>query len=322
MKAVVIKEFGGPEVLVVEDRTVPRLLEDEVLIEVKAAGVNRPDVFQRMGKYPAPAGIVVDIPGLEVAGIIAAVGDKVEGLEIGDRVMALVPAGGYAPYVNAHYGSIIKLSPQIPYDFAATLPETLYTVWHNLFQRGHLKSGETVLIHGGAGGIGTTAIQLAKLFGAHVITTVSSADKEEFVKSLGADVVINYTTTDFQEIIGANQVDVILDYIGGVYFTKNVNVLREEGRLIYINAMQGVKVELNLIKVMQKRLTISGSTLRNRSVEFKQNLTEEIVKKVLPFINEGKFKSTIYKKFSFHDASKAHSLMESNMFLGKIVLVF
>lgn len=322
MKAVVISEFGGPEVLQVEEVVKPTISDDEVLIKVKAAGVNRPDVIQRQGKYPAPHGVVQNIPGLEVAGIIVEKGNSVKNVDIGHRVMALVPGGGYAEYVNAHKGSIIPLSSNLTYEEGATLPETVYTVWHNLFQRGKLQAGQSVLIHGGAGGIGSTAIQMAKLFGVDVITTVSSTAKAEFVKSLGANVIINYKTDDFEDILHSKKVNVILDFIGGTYFSKNINVLQEDGYLIYINAMKGAKVELNLLKMMQKRITLTGSTLRNRSDEFKQELTTDIVKKVLPLINEDKLKPKIHQIFSFEDASKAHLLMEEGNFLGKLVLVF
>lgn len=322
MKAVVIKEFGGPEVLEVEQRMIPSISEEEVLIKVKAAGINRPDIFQRQGKYPAPSHVIQDIPGLEVAGTIEAIGSQVSGFEIGARVMALVAGGGYAEYVKVHFGSVIILPNHVAFEYAATLPETVYTVWHNLFQRGQLKEGERVLIHGGAGGIGSTAIQLAKFYGAQVITTVSSAEKALFVQSLGADTIINYKEDDFEKLLIEDKVNVILDYIGGEYFKKNINVLQEDGRLIYINAMDGAKVDLNLFKLMQKRITISGSTLRNRANNFKKLLTEEIVKKVLPCIEEKKIVATVYKKFSFEEASTAHSLMESGDFVGKLVLVF
>ena len=321
MKAVVISEYGGPEVLQVQERDIPKLNENEILIKVKAAGINRPDIFQRQGKYPAPNDVPQDIPGLEVSGIVEAIGEQVMGLEIGQRVMALIPGAGYAEYAKVHFGSVIPLPDHVSFEIGATLPETIYTVWHNLFQRGNLQKGETVLIHGGAGGIGSTAIQLAKLFGVKVVTTVSSKEKSDFVKSLGADIIINYKDNDFEEVLASSKVDVVLDYIGGEYFHKNINVLKEDGRLIYINAMQGAKVEMNLFKVMQKRLTISGSTLRNRSAEFKQSLTEEIVLKILPLLIDKKLKSQIFKKFSINQACQAHTLMESGKFLGKLVLV-
>lgn len=322
MKAVVIKEFGGPQVLEVQERPIPKINSDEILIKVKAAGVNRPDIFQRQGKYPAPEGVVQDIPGLEVSGVIENIGADVEGFQVGNRVMALVPGAGYAEYVKVHYGTVIPLPDQLSFENTAALPETLYTVWHNLFQRGNLQKDETVLIHGGAGGIGSTAIQLAKLFGAKVVTTVSSEEKENFVLSLGADKVINYKNEYFEEVLSSSKVDVILDYIGGEYFNKNINVLREDGRLIYINAMKGAKVELNLFKLMQKRITLSGSTLRNRSASFKHSLTQDIVKKVLPLFEDNKFHIPIFKKFNYYEAPEAHSLMESGAFLGKLVLVF
>ena len=322
MKAVVIKQFGGPEVLQVEERPIPCIADDEVLIQVKSAGVNRPDVFQRLGKYPAPSWVVQDIPGLEVSGIIEKVGIEVHDFQIGDRVIALVPGGGYASHVSVHYGSCIHLHDSVDLVAAAALPETLYTVWHNMFERGKLQAGERVLIHGGAGGIGSTAIQLAKLSGAEVVTTISSEKKAHFVQQLGADEIINYKNQDFEAILENSKVDVVLDYIGGDYFAKNINILNEEGRLIYINAMRGAKVNLNLIKLMQKRLTISGSTLRNRSAEFKKTLSSAIEAQVMPWITAGRFQIPIYKQFHFTEAKKAHELMESGDFLGKIVLVF
>ncbi|TCV07417.1 putative PIG3 family NAD(P)H quinone oxidoreductase [Sphingobacterium alimentarium] len=322
MKAVVIKQFGGPEVLQVEDRPIPIIAENEVLIAVKAAGINRPDVFQRMGKYPAPPSVVQDIPGLEVSGIIEEVGSEVRDFQIGDRVIALVPGGGYASHVSVHYGSCIHLQDSVDLVAAAALPETMYTVWHNMVERGKLQTGERVLIHGGAGGIGSTAIQLAKLSGAEVVTTISSEKKAHFVKKLGADEIINYKNEDFESNLLDSKVHLVLDYIGGDYFNKNINILHEDGRLIYINAMSGAKVNLNLIKLMQKRLTISGSTLRNRSAEFKKSLSSAIQVQVMPWITAGKFEIPIYKQFHFTEAKQAHELMESGDFLGKIVLVF
>ena len=322
MKAVLIKNFGGPEMLTVQEVNKPVIKADEILIQVKAAGVNRPDVLQRQGKYPAPEGINQHIPGLEVAGEIVELGLNVKNLNIGDRVMALVAGEGYAQYVKVHFGSVIPLPDLLSFEEGAALPETVFTVWHNLFQRANLSSGQSVLIHGGAGGIGSTAIQLAKLFGAYVITTVSSEEKEEYVKAQGADVVINYKHIDFEKSLQATPVDVVLDFIGGEYFNKNINILKEDGHLVYLNAMQGNKVELNLLKMMQKRLTITGSTLRNRSVEFKTYLTSDIVKKVLPLITQGKLKPSIYKKIGFQQAYEAHEMMEKGEVLGKIVLLF
>lgn len=321
MKAIVINGFGGPEVLQIQEREIPVISDQQVLIDIKAAGVNRPDVFQRMGKYPAPQGAPVDIPGLEVAGIVVEKGKDVKHINIGDRVMALVAGGGYAEYVNVDSGSCIVLPDSISYAQAAVLPETLYTVWHNLFQRGELKENELALIHGGAGGIGSTAIILAKLFGAQVATTVSNQQKYEFVRDLGADIIINYKEEDFQQILTNSKVDVVLDYIGGEYFEKNMNVLKEDGHLVYINAMHGAKVNLNIMQLMQKRINISGSTLRGRSADFKASLTNQLIKYVLPFIHSGEFRLPVQEKFELRDASRAHILMERGDLLGKLVLI-
>src|SRR5690606_23739871 len=322
MKAVVMTTAGGPEVLQVQERDIPTISADEVLIRVHAAGVNRPDVLQRLGKYPAPQGVVQDVLGLEVAGTIAAIGENEKELNLGDRVMALVAGGGYAEFVAAHSGVCIPLPESLTFEEAAAMPETIYTVWHNVFQRANLTKGERILIHGGAGGIGSTAILLSKLWGAEVATTVRGAAKKEFVKQLGADIIIDYSTSDFEMGLKDKGVDVVLDFIGGEYFEKNIHVLREEGRLVYINAMQGVKVTLNILKLMQKRLTITGSTLRNRDSAFKEALTADIKAHLLPLINERKLILPIYKVVPFVEASEAHRLMESSEILGKIVLSF
>jgi putative PIG3 family NAD(P)H quinone oxidoreductase len=322
MQAVVITEPGGPEVLQVQERTIPLLGKDEVLITVHAAGVNRPDVFQRRGNYPAPVGTVADIPGLEVAGVVAAVGEDCRSFEAGDRVMALVAGGGYAQYVAVDCGSCIRIPDNLSFTEAAGMPETLFTVWHNVFERGRLTRGERFLVHGGAGGIGSTAIQLAHLFGAEVFTTVGGTDKVSFVRSLGASHIVNYKESDFEESWNSGSMDVILDSIGGTYFEKNINLLAEEGRLVVINAMQGAKVELNLIKMMQKRIHLTGSTLRNRSLEFKKQLADAISQNVLPLIETGAYKTPIAEVFSYKDARYAHELMESRAFSGKIILAF
>jgi len=322
MKAVVMRTTGGPEVLEVQERKRPNFAEDQVLIRVYAAGINRPDLFQRKGNYAAPAHIVQDIPGLEVAGVIEAVGSGVEEWKVGDEVMALVAGGGYAQYVSVHKGAVLAKPASISFIEAAGVPETVYTVWHNVYERGALKKGERLLVHGGSGGIGSTAIQLANLLGAEVVTTVGSDEKAAFVSSLGASQAINYQKDDFEEVLGKSSVDVILDCIGGVYFPKNVNVLKEEGRLVYINAMQGVKVELNLLKLMQKRITLTGSTLRNREDTFKAELTAAIQQHVLPLIADRSFVVPIYKVFQYTAASLAHELMESRTFQGKIILTF
>lgn len=322
MKAVVIKEPGAPHVLQVEERPSPIINESELLIEVKAAGVNRPDVFQRRGNYPAPAGVVADIPGLEVAGEVVKVGKNCSFFKKGDRVMALVAGGGYAQYVAADTATCIAIPDNLSYVEAAGMLETLFTVWHNVFERAKLGEGERFLVHGGAGGIGSTAIQLARIFGCEVFTTVGSKEKVSFVRELGAEHVVNYAESDFETVWGGNSIDVILDSIGGTYFDKNIGLLREEGRLVSINAMQGVKVQLNLLTVMQKRIHITGSTLRSRSLEFKRNLANAIRQKVMPWIESGAYRTYVAAQFPYANADLAHELMESRTFQGKIILTF
>ena len=320
MKAIVITSHGNADVLKIQDKAVPIILDNEVLIKVKAAGVNRPDIFQREGKYPAPADAPQDILGLEVAGIVEKVGSSVKQWKVGDEVCALVAGDGYAEYVNADSGLCLPIPKRLSYVDAAGLPETVFTVWNNVFQRGELKSGESILIHGGSSGIGITAIQLAKYFGAKVFVTVGSDQKGEYCLSLGAAGYVNYKTHDFEKELSAVKVDVVLDMIGGDYFDKNINILRPEGRLVYINAMGGSKVMLNLLKMMQKRISITGSTLRSRDLAFKRNLAQAIYENVWPVIESGSFKSVVYAKFPLQDATKAHQLMESSQHIGKIIL--
>lgn len=322
MKTVIISTFGGPEVLEIQDRPIPDILANEVLLQVKAAGINRPDIFQRKGNYPAPAGVSADVPGLEVSGVITAVGKNVSELKIGQAVMALVSGAGYAEYVAVDAGSCIEIPDNISFEEAAGMPETLFTVWSNVFQRGKLQRGEKILVHGGTGGIGLTTIQLSLLMGAEVFTTVGSAEKKKFVENLGVTSAFNYHEEDFEESLKDTAIDVILDSIGGDYFNKNINILNEEGRLIQINAMQGAKVSLNLFKLMQKRIFLSGSTLRNRSLVFKAELAQEIKKQVVPFIANGSYKTFIEKVFPVEDVIQAHELMESRDFIGKLILVF
>lgn len=321
MKAVVISTPGGPSVLKLEDRSEPICQADEVLVKVYAAGVNRPDVAQRQGNYPPPAGVSVEIPGLEVAGIVAQCGAGVTRWKVGDRVCALVAGGGYADFVAVNAGQCLPIPGQLDFAQAAGLPETIFTVWHNVFQRGGLQQGETLLVHGGSSGIGITAIQLSKAIGAKVIVTVGSTAKGEACLKLGADQYLNYKTQDFSTALPTNSIDVILDMIGGDYFEGNIDLLKPEGRLVYINAMQGSQVTLDLWKVMQKRLQISGSTLRARESGFKIALSAEIEKYVWPLIEAGAFKPVIYKTFPFSEAAAAHDLMESSMHIGKIILI-
>ncbi|UOE37555.1 NAD(P)H-quinone oxidoreductase [Chryseobacterium oryzae] len=320
MKAVVITEYGAPEVLKTEDRPIPEIGKDDVLVKVKAAGINRPDVFQRMGNYPAPKGVPANIPGLEIAGVIEKIGADVTGFSIGDKVLALLGGGGYAEYVSVPALQCLPIPQNLNFEEAASLPETIYTVYHNVFQRGNLQSGERILIHGGSSGIGITAIQLAKASGAEVIVTVGDDVKGEKCLELGADQFINYKKQDFEAVLKEHPVHLILDMIGGDYFQKNINILQEEGRLVYINAMNGNEVTLNIFQMMQKRLSIMGTTLRSRDKAFKAELTASIRHNILPLIETGKFVPVIYKVFSMEEAAQAHHLMESNKHIGKIIL--
>jgi len=321
MKAVIITSAGPPNVLKLEERPDPVPAAEEVLIRVIAAGVNRPDVAQRQGNYPPPAGASVDIPGLEVSGIIEACGTAVKRYKKGDRVCALLAGGGYAALVTVVEGQCLPIPEPLDFVAAAGLPETVFTVWHNVFQRGKLKAGETLLIHGGSSGIGITTIQLAKAFGARVVVTVGSEDKGEACLKLGADCYINYKVQDFEEALSGYGIDVILDMIGGSYFEKNVNLLNSDGRLVFINAMAGHLAQLDIRKIMQKRISISGSTLRARDSGFKIALAQEIEKQVWPLIKDGKFKPVIYKTFPLAAAADAHELMESSTHIGKIILL-
>jgi putative PIG3 family NAD(P)H quinone oxidoreductase len=321
MKAVVISEYGAASGLKITERPEPLYGKGEVLIAVGAAGVNRPDIAQRLGNYPAPEGAAADIPGLEVAGTVIACGPGVKRWKEGDWVCALIAGGGYASLVAAKEGQCLPIPENMDFAAAAGLPETIFTVWHNVFQRGKLQSGETLLLHGGSSGIGITAIQLAKAFGARVIVTVGSDEKGEACLSLGADQYINYKTQDFETEIPQESVDVVLDMVGGDYFSKNINLLKPEGRLVYINAMQGSEVPLELWKVMQKRITITGSTLRARDSGFKIALAAEIEQKVWPLIKSGAFKPVIYRTFPFSLASVAHEVMERSEHIGKIILI-
>ncbi len=322
MKAVVFNTPGDASVLHVEEREIPVINDNEVLIKVVAAGINRPDVIQRRGKYPAPQGVVQDIPGLEVSGVIEKVGNNVKTLKPGQEVCALIAGGGYAEYVAADAGSCLPIPKGISLEEAAALPEVLFTVWHNIFQRGGLKNGEDVLIYGGSGGIGSMAIQLVNLFGANAHTLVSSKDKEEFCRSLGAQKIVNYKEQDIAETLGKASIDLILDSIGGDYLDINLDLLRPDGRLVYINAMEGAKPQMNIIKVMQKRLNITGSTLRAREVSFKAELAADILQNAYPLIENPAFKSMVKYRFPMEEAAKAHELMDSRDFNGKIILTF
>lgn len=323
MKAVEITKPGGPEVLVQTDRPDPVAGANEVLIEVEAAGVNRPDVVQRLGLYPPPPG-ASDIPGLEVAGIVAAVGDGVTSVAVGDKVCALVPGGGYAELCVAPEETCVPMPDGLSFIEAAALPETYFTVWSNVFDRAGLGEGETFLVHGGSSGIGSTAIQLAKAFGATVITTAGSAEKAEFCLSLGADLAINYRETDFEEAVSeftdGTGVNVVLDMVGGDYLPKNINILAPDGRHVSIAFLKGPMVEVNMMPVMLKRLVLTGSTLRPRDNAFKGAIAKSLQEKVWPMLAAGTIKPIIDTVLPLGKAADAHQLMESSQHMGKIVL--
>jgi len=321
MKAIVITEFGGPDVLKFQEFTIPEISGDEVLIEVKAAGVNRPDVFQREGGYPAPDGVAAEIPGLEVSGTIVKCGPDAVEFKVGDRVCALLAGGGYAEYAAVREGQCLPVPEGLSFAEAASLPETVFTVWSNVFKRGKLAPGETFLLHGGNSGIGITGIQIARALGSKVIVTVGSDEKGQKCLELGADSYINYKTQNFETELQNEGVDVILDMIGGNYLSKNINILNPDGRLVHINAVDGSRVDLDIRKVMTKRLTITGSTLRGREYAFKKQVAKEIRMNVWPLIESGKFKPVIYKTFPLAQAAEAHQLLEDGSHTGKIILV-
>ena len=328
MRAVEITSFGAPDVLRLGSRPAPTPGMGEMLIRVNASGVNRPDVLQRTGHYPVPAG-ASDIPGLEVAGVIIE-GDvaamAAAGFGVGDRVCALVAGGGYAELCVAPVDQCLPIPQRLSDVEAASLPETFFTVWSNVFERAHLLSGETLLIQGGSSGIGVAAIQIAKALGATVIITAGSDEKCAACLALGADYAINYKTTDFVEEIknltSGKGVNVILDMIAGSYVAREIECLADDGRLVIIAVQGGIKAEINAGLVLRKRLTITGSTLRPRSLEFKASLARALKEKVWPLIATGAVKPVIHSTFPAADASKAHALMESNQHIGKIVLTW
>ena len=328
MKAVEITSYGAPDVLRLGERPHPVAGTGEVLIRVAASGVNRPDVLQRTGNYPVPPG-ASDIPGLEVAGTVLS-GDAQAmaqaGLKVGDRVCALVAGGGYAELCVAPVGQCLPVPDGLSDIEAASLPETFFTVWSNVFDRARLQKGETLLIQGGSSGIGVTAIQMAKAMGATVIVTAGSDDKCAACLKLGADHAINYKTADFAEevkkLTGDKGVNVILDMVAGSYVAREIGCLAEDGRLVFIAVQGGTKAEINAGLVLRKRLTITGSTLRARSVEFKTAIAQALADKVWPLLANGAIKPVIHSTFPAADAAQAHLLMESNQHIGKIVLTW
>jgi NADPH2:quinone reductase len=325
MTAIIIPAPGGPDVLVPEQRPIPMPGDGEILISVKAAGVNRPDVSQRQGKYPPPAGAPQDIPGLEIAGVVVACGAGTTRYKPGDAVCALVPGGGYARFCLAHESNALPIPAGLDMIEAAAVPETFFTVWTNVFQRGHLAAGETLLVHGGSSGIGTTAIMLGKAFGATVIVTAGSPQKCDACLSLGADHAIDYRKQDFvaevTRLTGGRGADVILDMVGGTYVQRNYEVAAVEGRIVQIAFMEGYKIaSLDLRALSAKRLTHTGSTLRPRTPAQKALIAQELEAKVWPLLAQGQCKPVIHATFPLEQAAAAHALMETSSHIGKIVL--
>jgi NADPH2:quinone reductase len=323
MRAVVADGKGGPEVLKIVQRPVPRPGDGEILVKVEAAGINRPDVAQREGRYPPPPG-APDILGLEIAGRVVATGEGVTRFATGDAVMALVPGGGYADFSVVHETNALPVPDGLSMVEAGAFPETFFTVWTNVFDRGGLKSGETFLVHGGTSGIGTTAIQLAKAFGATVLTTAGSDAKCAACRELGADLAINYRREDFVAAVkvftagrGAN---LILDMVGGDYIPRNYEAAAQDGRIVQIAFLQGSRIEMDFGRLMLKRLTHTGSTLRSRSVAEKASIAAALADRVLPLIKESRVRPLIDSTFSLDDVAEAHARMDGGSHVGKIVL--
>jgi NADPH2:quinone reductase len=323
MTVIAIREPGAPDVLVPRERDVPAPKQGEVLVKIAAAGVNRPDVMQRQGKYPPPPG-APDIPGLELAGEVVALGEGVARWKAGDKVTALVAGGGYAEYAVVHETNALPVIPQLSMIEAGAIPETFFTVWHNVFERGALKSGETMLCHGGSSGIGTTAIMLAKARGARVIVTVGSPEKAEACLKLGADVAINYNTQDFvaetKKATGGKGAEVIIDMVAGDYIQRNYEAAAMDGRVVQIAFQQPPKAMVDFRPLLMKRLWHTGSGLRPRPVQDKAAIARAVEEHVWPLIAAGKVKPVIFKTFPLREAAAAHALMETSTHIGKIVL--
>lgn len=324
MKAIYISHPGSPEVLQLTHRDIPQPKADEVLIRVKAAGINRPDVMQRMGKYPAPKDAPVDIPGLEIAGIIEKVGKDVSHFNTGEEVCALISGGGYAEYATASSLQCLPIPPGLSFEEAAALPETFFTVWNNIFDIGKFRAGETVLVHGGSSGIGVAAIQMVKAMGGNIIVTAGTDEKCRACEALGADQAINYKEQDFVEQIKrfteGSGVDIVLDMVGGDYANQNVQLLKPMGRLIMINAMKDKMASIDLLQVMSKQLIITGSTLRPRPAVYKGRIAQKLLHHIWPLIPD-QIKPVVYRSFPLSQADKAHELMESSSHVGKIILI-
>ncbi|WP_444900174.1 NAD(P)H-quinone oxidoreductase [Microbulbifer sp. VAAC004] len=323
MRAIDLPEYGGPEVMQLADLPRPEVAPGEVLVEVAAAGVNRPDIVQRNGHYPPPPG-ASPILGLEVSGRVAAVGEGVERWQVGDKICALTNGGGYADFVTVPEGQCLPIPGSLSMVEAATLPETFFTVWANVFDRARLKSGEIFLVHGGSSGIGTTAIQLAHQLGARVFATAGSAEKCVACVQLGAEQAINYREEDFvqavKEATSGHGADVILDMVGGSYIDRNIQVAANDGRIVNIAYLQGARVEVNMLPVMLKRLSLTGSTLRPRSTQFKASIAHSLESQVWPLIEAGKIHPQVAARFPLEEVAEAHRLLESGKIVGKIVL--
>ena len=322
MTALAISSPGGPEVLKPVRLPVPVPKAHEILVKVKAAGINRPDIMQRQGAYPPPPG-APETPGLEIAGEVVGLGPGVKRYEAGDRVCALLPGGGYAEFAVVHEDNALPLPPGLSFVEAAAIPETFFTVWTNVFDRGGLKHGETLLVHGGASGIGTTAIMVGKAMGAIVVVTAGSEEKCKACVDLGADVAINYKTRDFVQVCVEKNIkpDVILDMVGGDYIARNLKAAAMHGRIVQIAFQKGSKVDIDLLPIMLKRLTLTGATLRPRSVAEKAGIARALEKNVWPLFGAEQLKPIIFRTFPLAEAAAAHALMESGEHIGKIVLV-
>ena len=325
MKAIVITHPGGPEVLQVQVRPQPVPGAHEMLVRVAAAGINRPDVAQRKGYYPAPPGISPDIPGMEIAGTVVTVGAECTQWKTGDQVCALVSGGGYAEYCAVPEGQCLPVPPNLSFVEAASLPETFFTVWSNVFERGALKPGESLLVHGGSSGIGVAAIQLAKTLGSIVYVTAGNEEKCSFCEKLGAAKAINYKIENFREVIkkvtGDKGINVILDMVGGDYTPDNLDILADDGRLVMINFMKGEEATVRLGSIMRRRLTLTGSTLRVRDYAFKAALARRVEVNVWPLLINGKVRPIVYKTFPMEAAGEAHRVMESSTHIGKLILI-
>lgn len=321
MIAIAITSPGGPEVLRPVRLPVPAPRPGEILVRVRAAGVNRPDVLQRLGAYPPPPG-APETPGLEIAGEIAALGEGVKRYEAGDRVCALVPGGGYAEFAVVHEDNALPVPPGLSLSEAAAIPETFFTVWTNVFDRGRLQQGETLLVHGGSSGIGTAAIMLGKAFGAIVAVTAGSAEKCRACRELGADLAINYREQDFAAVLAEQGIkpDVILDMVGGDYVAKNLKIAAMHGRIVMIAFQKGSRFEADWMPIMLKRLTFTGSTLRPRSVAEKAEIARALERHVWPLFGAEQLRPVIFRSFPLAEAAAAHALMESSEHIGKIVL--